>query len=196
MNNSIDGLKLTFREKISYIKNTSKYKGVLFKAYMICSLLLSCGQCNLHIMRIECEHLIKYKGDFLFSRKISIVMPDLLKSTYINLSHANNTASEPQETNNVKTQSEEVIHSPLLTTDPTIEHSSTASSDTTKLVDVNSLTTSYQCKTRSKSMRPSAECEEISSSELMTDSEQTDHLDAIISAVTNEDCERLDILLS
>ncbi|MCK5893951.1 MAG: ankyrin repeat domain-containing protein [Endozoicomonadaceae bacterium] len=110
MNNNINSLTLTFRQKLSFVQNINEHKSVLFKIYKICELIFSCGKCDLHITRAKCKYLIHNKRQCLFSRAIIIIMPELVGKTINNNSPSlDNAVSKPQEVNvvinNIKAQS-------------------------------------------------------------------------------------------
>lgn len=99
MNVRVDNVNLSFREKLSYIQNSNEYNKVLFKLWGVCILILSFGTYNLHLTERKCLDVLEKNGECIFSRKIRRVLPDLVKTTFVNVlsiedSSENNSGNE------------------------------------------------------------------------------------------------------
>lgn len=76
---NIEAEKFSFREKLSFITNSSEYGKWTYKLWAICKLVVSRGNCKLPITQSSCNDIINNKctKQCIFSRKIQRLIKDV-----------------------------------------------------------------------------------------------------------------------
>ena len=82
--------KFSFREKLSFITNSSKYDKLTYKVWTICKLVVSFGNSKLPITHSSCNAILSNNdtNKCIFSRRIQQIIDDVAKNMDVKVANA------------------------------------------------------------------------------------------------------------